>query len=57
MQSQSIINTTNISIEQLKAGVESAVSTHYLTEEEAISFYSELNRLNTLGTTRNRLGA
>lgn len=53
---QSMANNTNIQIESLKAKIVEALSSHYLTEEEANSYYSELNRLNTLGTTNNRLG-
>lgn len=54
--SQGLINSTNMNIEALKGEIQSALSAHFLTEEEANSYYYELNRLNTLGTTKNRLG-
>ena len=55
--SQSTINNTNMNIETLKDEIQSALNSHLLTEEEANSYYYELNKLNTLGTTKNRLGA
>ncbi len=53
---QSMVNSTNLNIEALKGEIEQAVSTHLLTEEEVNTYYYELNRLNTLGTVKNRLG-
>ncbi len=56
-QDPGLITNTNMSIEMLRGKVEEAVNAHFLTEEEANKYYSELNKLNTLGTTKNRLGA
>lgn len=53
---QSMTNNTNIQIESLRSAIGEALKSHYLTEEEANTYYYELNRLNTLGTTNNRLG-
>lgn len=56
-QLQSIINSTNMKLEAINAQIQEAVGNHFLTEEEARKYYSELNRLNTLGTANNRLKA
>lgn len=53
---QSMTNNTNMQIESLRSAIGEALKSHYLTEEEANTYYYELNRLNTLGTTNNRLG-
>lgn len=56
-QDQGLINNTNMSIEMVRGRIEEAVNMHILTEEEANKYYYDLNKLNTLGTTKNRLGA
>lgn len=54
--SQSAITSTNLSVEELKDKIQSAIDSHFLTEDEANNYYHELNKLNTLGTIKNRLG-
>lgn len=54
--SQSTITSTNLSVEELKDKIQSAIDSHFLTEDEANNYYHELNKLNTLGTIKNRLG-
>lgn len=56
-QNQSIITKTNTNIEAIKGEIQEAVDADYLTEEDAKSYYYELNKLTAMGFANNRMKA
>lgn len=54
---QSLINSTNMNIETLKAELSVALESHIVTSEEAETYLRDINRLNTLGTANQRMRA
>lgn len=56
-QTQSLINSTNMNIETLKAELSVALESHIITSDVAENYLREINRLNTLGTSTQKMRA